>query len=85
MSSQNWRERAASRSENSPFGALPAPLRPGMPISSGSSTRCATPIQMNTARQPICTITAARIAIMTSCPTLMPETATALARPARPG
>ena len=43
------------------------------------------PIQMNTQRQPICTSTGASAAIITSCPTLMPEIATALASPARPG
>ena len=43
------------------------------------------PIQMNTQRQPTCTITGASIAIINNCPTLMPEIATALARPARPG
>ena len=63
------------------------PLRPAPAAraTAAAAARCATPIQMNTERQPICTITAASTAIIMSCPTLMPETATALASPARPG
>ena len=43
------------------------------------------PIHTKTERQPICASRLASAAIITSCPTLMPEIAIAFARPARPG
>jgi hypothetical protein len=52
---------------------------------SGMIARCATPTQKKIERQPASVRTAARMAIMMSCPTHMPDSATELARPVRPG